>query len=211
MIKGIENLPERIKKHIIDTVKLENRPDENRIWVTEVLYCLRKAYFRRKIPKEITVDKAWHVYRGIVMHEKWESLYDDKDKKIEIPIYKTGACLVGKYDFIDDGILYDLKWVVDAYERFLVGKGACESHVNQIKLYMYYKGLKRGRLIYLMSRVIKVVDVELDENYKPDEFIIRALILWDALKENRPPPKSPYKYECKYCEYKDECIKVDNS
>ena len=74
MIRGIEKLPERIKQHILDTVRQEFTPPDDRIWVTEILYCLRKAWFRRKMPKPIDLHSAWHLYRGIVFHNIWEGL-----------------------------------------------------------------------------------------------------------------------------------------
>ena len=209
MIRGIEKLPERIKQHILDTVRREFTPPDDRIWVTEILYCLRKAWFRRKMPKPIDLHSAWHLYRGIVFHDIWEGLYDDEDKKIEIPIWDTGAVLVAKYDFIEGDTIYDLKWVADAYEKFLAERGASEAHKKQVQIYLYAKKMKKGALIYLMSKGIKIFEFELEDDFDINEFLKRALILWDALRENNPPPKTPGEYECRYCEYKDECIRVD--
>ena len=209
MIKGIEKLPERIKQHILDTVRREFTPPDDRIWVTEVLYCLRKAWFRRKMSKPIDLHSAWHLYRGIIFHNIWEGLYEDTEKKIEIPIWDTGAVLVAKYDFIDNDTIYDLKWVADSYEKFLVERGASKAHKDQVQIYLHAKGMKKGALIYLMSKSVKIFEFELEDDFDINEFLKRALVLWDALRENNPPPRTPNEYECQYCEYKDECIKIE--
>lgn len=209
IVRGIEHLPERIKKHIIDTTKRDYVPPDDRIWVTEVLYCLRKAWFRRKMPKPIDIHSAWHLYRGIIFHNIWEGLYADENKKIEIPIYNTGAVLVAKYDFIEGDTIYDLKWVADGYENYLK-QGPNKSHKEQVQIYLHAKGMKRGGLIYLMSKNVKIFEFELDEDFSIYKYIDRALLLWDALKTNEPPPKTPNRKECAYCEYKDECIRVEN-
>lgn len=211
LVRGIERLPKRIKEHIIDTVKKDYVPPDDRIWVTEILYCLRKAWFRRKMPKPIDIHSAWHLYRGIIFHNIWEGLYDDKEKKIEIPIYNTGAVLVAKYDFIEGDTIYDLKWVADDYEKFLVQRGASKPHKEQVQIYLHAKGMKKGGLIYLMSKSVKVFEFELEEDFNINEFLRRALLLWDALKTNTPAPKTFNPHECIYCEYKDECIKVENN
>ena len=64
-------------------------------------------------------------------------------------------------------------------------------------------------MIYLMSKSVKIFEFELEDDFDINEFLKRALVLWDALRENNPPPRTPNEYECQYCEYKDECIKIE--
>ena len=68
----IELLPEKIKQHILNTVNNQFKKDPDRISVTEILYCLRKAYLRRINPKPIPLNQAWRIYIGTIIHRDLE-------------------------------------------------------------------------------------------------------------------------------------------
>ena len=211
-IKGIDALPDKIKKHILGETSSNYNPPNNRIWVTNIICCLRKAWFRRKFPKRRELQKSWHLYRGNVFHDKWEGLYQDDDKKIDIPLWNSGAILVAKYDFFDEGCIWEMKWVTDAYKDMLDKKGASKEHEKQLQIYLHTWNIEMGKLIYLMSKEVVIVDVPYDDEFDLNELLQRALILFQALEDNTPPPTSTKMagYECGYCEYKDECIKWKN-
>lgn len=205
----LDELPDRIKQHVLDFVNKQYPKDDNRIWVTDILYCLRKAYYRRKNPKPIPLDQAWRMYIGTLIHNDIEGAYNDPDKKFEVPIYNTGAVLVGKYDVLDDDTIYELKVVDSNYKYFLDKKGPSEEYKNQLRIYMHVKGKQQGKLAYLMHKDAIMVPITL-EGFSMDEMLTRAAVLWDALKTNTLPPKTEEAWQCKMCEYREECMKEKN-
>ena len=200
----INQLPDRIKQHILGQVNRMYKRNEDRIWVTDILYCLRKAYFRFRDPKPISLEDAWRIWLGTVIHKELEGLYPGQERKWELGIYNTGAVLVGKYDFMDNNMIYEIKAVGDNYVHYLKKSGPSEEYILQLQLYMYNKGIEDGALLYVMHDGPLMEHVSL-KDFDIHSMLRRALLLVDALRTNTPPKKTDRTFQCKKCEYKDEC------
>lgn len=202
-------VPARIKQEVIDYVTSNYPRSDNRIWVKEILYCLRKAYFRRVLPdKPMDFEGAWRMYLGLVLHRQFEKLYDQRSYRFEMPIEDTGAVLVGKPDIIENGKIADFKIYSDYYEDHLKKEGPNETDLQQLYLYMYHKNISKGALLYPLSKKwIAVQDITLPGDFNIEHYIRRAYILWKAVKDGVAPSKG-YKtgeWECQTCEFLEEC------
>lgn len=207
MTGHFDRLPEPLKEHILESVNKRYPRDPNRIWVTDILYCLRKAWYRHRNPKDIPLEQAWKMHHGNLIHHDFESAYGDQEKW-ELPIYDTGAVLVGKTDSADGTLIVEYKTASDKNDYYLKKEGAKGIHVEQLQLYLHATDRDRGQVIYCMHDHPRVFDVDL-EDFDINEYLQRALLLWDGLQEGTPPPKTDSSWECDYCEYEEECQEVD--
>lgn len=95
-------------------------PRDNIIHMSDVSYCLAKAYLRRHYPDwedrypEQRWDSKRHLARGTVQHAGITSLFPTSEKDVSFPLPGAEASLTGRLDFVDDeGAVYELKWSSD--------------------------------------------------------------------------------------------------
>lgn len=218
---GIENLPAPIKQYMVNS--LENRPSVPHVYhVTEVLYCLKKAYYRRTHPGGLIDDKGvWNIYRGKTFDKLWSPLFKTNQRSYMIErlgyngehIYITGTL-----DFIwidenkpDEKILYDLKMPASTYYK--KGSGAGKFYIQQVQTYLamaHYWGelddVHRCRVLMLAD---DLVIEEVPENDLILERIWdRTLRLDEALATGEPellegPEDKTWECSPKYCDTDD--------
>lgn len=200
----VEELPAPVKQHILEKVTEDFTYDNNHIYVTELLYCLRKAYYTRKIQKPITLDHAWYIYRGNLFDEAWTSLFRQNQIRCTYRIPDVPVVIIGRADFIDeDGAVADLK--THANLRFL--SEPKPEHVTQVLFYAWVNALSKARLYYVDFMNCKRFDINVSENEMRnivDGLVERARRLYRALEQGKPPPREEG-WLCKYCEYRGEC------
>jgi len=206
--RDLEDLPEAIKARIIEATESDYTHRDNSLHVTELVYCLRKAYYRRMAEKEGTKEEKglrerWYLYRGIVFDEAWTGLFARNQVRVTHRI-KHGPTIVGKIDFIDDdGTLYELKTISNDYA---IRDGPKLAHVKQALFYAWIEQAPRVRLVYVHLGGVRIFDLDprlADEVV--EELEMKALKLWHALKSGTPPDPENEPWECKYCEFKDIC------
>ena len=101
MLEDLKELPNPILEHILTTTLEEYEYRNETLHVTELLYCLRKAYLRRThldIEKEL--EQRWYLYRGSVFDRLWCELFPRNQIRITYRI-PNGPTIVGKIDFIN--------------------------------------------------------------------------------------------------------------
>jgi len=176
LLIGLEHLPTPIKQFMLNT--LENRLTLPRVYhVTEILYCLKKAYYRRTYPKTSEIDTRgiWNIYRGNTFDALWSPLFKINQRTYLIenkgfdkkPIYITG-----KLDFIwidetnQEKILYDLKMPSTTYYR--KEEGAGKFYTAQVQTYLSMAHLLNELLDVHRCRVMMLADnlviAEIPEN-----------------------------------------------
>lgn len=216
---GLNDLPSIVKKHIVSSVNREKEGyytvKDNEIHVTELLYCIRKSYFKRTIPKSILLKGAYNMWRGQELDEAWTPLFPDNQQRCTYRIQGIPVTIVGKYDFIDpeDGAIGDLKTVKNLYYCISAPK---MEHVKQIRFYAYLNAISKAKLIYMdygdcVKHDVSVTDSECLEVIRNLE--ITARVLYQALVNKTPPevyPSEERKWLCGEgeeweCEYFREC------
>ncbi|NVM20585.1 MAG: PD-(D/E)XK nuclease family protein [Desulfobacterales bacterium] len=207
---SIDDLPEPIKQRILGKVTRDFKRRHNEVYLTELLYCLRKAYFSRKIGKKITLQHAWYLYRGTLFDEEWTPLFERRQIRCTHRVPDSPVVVVARADFIDDdGAIADLK----TYASLRYLKGPKAEHVKQVLFYSWTNAIDKIRLYYVdfkdckkfdetNSPLMKVTDTAQRELVKEIEG--RAKILYYGLESDTPPSKEE-SWICKSCEYKEEC------
>lgn len=222
---SFEDMPQRIKDHLL---KCANRDmgrtyEDNRLSVTELVGCLRKAYFKRKDPRPVGLDMAFYLRRGILFDEDFTSLFPRNQVRVTHRINDTPIVIAGKFDFINDeneivDVVADLKTMDNLY--WIEKRGPKDSNMKQVIFYCYCEGKDAAELHYVsMGNWIRChVDAgSVAQKDVMDELEQNAKLLYGALVSGTPPEidgdhNEDY-WECQYekngrkikCEYYEVC------
>lgn len=202
----LSDLPDPIKDHILNrTNNEEYTTQQNSYSVTELLYCQRKAYYKRTQPKPQTLESAFNLYRGKVFDNLWSPLFKRNQIRCTHRVPGYPISISGKYDFLtEDGTVTDLKTTKSLY--FV--NGASEEYQKQVRFYAYCNALSKAQIVYIDFGDCKVFPVEVgDCTQLIQELEGKAIQLWSALQTGRAPVKSlaVHDWLCKNCEYSKEC------
>ena len=204
----LDDLPELIKNRIVEATDGKYSHRDGELHVTELVYCLRKAYYRRMLEKsnepapEMDLQHRWYLYRGILFDEDWTGLFERNQVRVTHRV-RGGPTIAGRIDFIDGDTVWDLKTISNGYA---VRDGPKPAHVKQVLFYSWVENMPNAGLIYLHLGGVKIF--RLDTRYAEavvEELEEKARVLYEALKKAEPPEPFNEPWECKYCEFRDIC------
>ena len=229
---GMENLPTPIVDHLREALG-GDRPNYDHVYhVTEVLYCLRKAYYNRVSTgkKEFDLESLWNIYRGATFDALWSPLFDTNQENYKITrtneqgrtVTRTGT---SDFNWIDEesmeGVLYDLKMPKNLY--FKKKNGAGKFYTEQVQTYLgmahelgKHQNIHRCRVLMLADDL--VIDEIPENDGMLDVVFERAFALDKALEEVDPDnlvgPEEKWECNSKYCpgdvKYRLKCIDFPN-
>jgi CRISPR/Cas system-associated exonuclease Cas4 (RecB family) len=198
----IDMLPEPIWKKIVeDTAGYE--PEIGTYHVSELIYCLRKAYFRRMYRDQITLNPTlrWYYYRGLLFDKIWTKCFDLN----QVPVQKVCGeyTIIGRIDFIYENKIYELK------TSFYLPKEPSVKHLAQVNCYSAMSGIKEARLLYIsFSGYPRIFTVDTSNSQDILNLVsLHAGILHGCLKDKNPPAPNNEEWECRNCEVKEICQK----
>ena len=171
------------------------------IHVTDLIYCLREAYFRRVSPKPLTEDQLSFFLDGSRRHEALQYL---SGVECEKPV--RGLGIVGTVDIFGN---------VPIEFKTTRGSGIPKHYLKQLGYYCVLSGSQSGILVIqrLNNRdnppfEFYRIEYTRDELLEmAGEIVHRRTILEKALKEGSPEglPKSEESWKCSRCLWRDEC------
>ena len=189
----VEN-PE-IERYVLDRLK-SVRTDKH-VHVTDLIYCLRKAWYRIK-GVEPMIDDSSIIATGFGrgMHDILEVA-----PLKEIPVEKDG--IYGSIDMIADRVteIKTTRYRLDIKEPW----------IKQIMSYLYMKGETEADVIVVDVARKKVKGYRIifdnDELERHWRWMInRKRELEMYLEKDEPPPSTPvYSWECDFCPYRHVC------
>ena len=201
---------ELIEKALMRAYEEESRPQSpiNEIHVSEITYCLRKAYYVRKERVTPPLEKVTVLNIGRAMHLLIEKYIDSKrnvEYEVEVKYPFREITVIGTIDLIVDNTIIELKTVsrkpkevyqhhysqVNAYHFMLREK---RKDINEVAYIVYIN--KRNGEIYVYTVIPNLNDFMLT--------LLRAYQLYHHLISNEPP-KPEYTYLCNFCEYRMVC------
>ncbi len=202
----LEELPKPIKDQIMRSANSDDYVSKpNTYSVTELLYCVRKSYYKRTQPKPMVLEQAFNLYRGKVFDNLWTPLFKHNQVRSTYRCRNIPITISGKYDFIDEnGVLVDLKTTKSLY--FINEPGL--EYVKQVRFYAWLNSIEKARVLYIDFGNAKAFDVEVGNcTTLLDELEAQATKLYYALKEGKPPERSLLipNWLCEKCDYKQEC------
>ena len=202
---GLDDLPQPIKDHILRNTNGEdyqNKP--NTYSLTELLYCIRKAYYKRTNPKPHTIESAFNIYRGKLFDNAWSPLFTHNQVRSTHRCKNIPITISGKYDFLtQDGILTDLKTTKSLY---FVNEPS-EEYKTQVRFYAWLNSIEKAQIVYIDFGDCKVFPVEVgDCTQLLNDLEAKATQLYFALHQQKAPIKGVCaEWLCKKCEYQTEC------
>jgi len=200
----LNDLPEQIKLHIVKSVNgddYHNKP--NTFSLTELLYCVRKSFYRRKIPRDLDLESSFNIYRGKVFDNLWCGLFQHNQVRSTYRCRHIPITISGKYDFItSNNVLTDLKTTKSLYYI----KEPSEEYKKQVRFYAWLNSLDKAQIIYIDFGDCKVFPVEVGDCTELfEELEDKAAQLYFALENCVPPVKGADGWMCKKCEYAENC------
>jgi len=216
------NFDELIKNY----VNREEKPRKiGRYYPSEIGGCLRKLWFSYKYPKKVKTDLLKIFEIGNIVHNfVVDVLKSEKNPSVEL-LSAEEPFLVKMKDFIISGRIDDLILVKSSNKKVMIEvksigdinsiKTAKPQHRMQLQLYMFATKIRNGVILYIDKKNLKskVFTIPYDES-EALYVLERFSLLHKHLKEGTPPkpeakldPKKSW--ICQYCEYKDECNKLD--
>ena len=202
----LDDLPQPIKDHILRNANGEDYHSKpNTYSLTELLYCTRKAYYRRTCPKPTELESAFNMYRGKVFDNLWSPLFQHNQVRTTHRCRNIPITISGKYDFLTtDNILTDLKTTKSLY---FVNEPS-EEYKTQVRFYAWLNSIDKAQIVYIDFGDCKVFPVEVGDCTQLLEDLERkAEVLYFALRDKTVPykPLTSPEWLCKKCEYKEEC------
>jgi len=212
---GLEHVPAPIVEHVRRVVG--ERPNLPKVYhITEVCYCLRKAFFKRLFP-----DKAWrhlcgnlkslfNIYRGRLFDDVWTRQF--KVNQRTLLVRGKGVFIVGTLDFVWDGVLYDLKVPNSTFYKKRNGAGL--GYRRQVQAYLAMAHSKGQLLDVHRCCVMMYAEDMVFDWVEPDDKILdwileRAQRLDEALEKSDVSglegPEMGWECNPDYCPFVREC------
>jgi len=218
---GFEHLPTPIAEHLRKSRHFR-RSIPHVYHVTELIYCLRKAFGRRVgLPENglrgKDVKSSWNMYRGNTYDNRWSPLFDVSQHNVFSTrkafdgkdIHITGTLDFMWYDETTmEPILYDLKMPASVYYKKQSGAGV--HYVHQVLTYLAMAHAQGDFLDVSKARVLMLADDVVIEEVEGRDSILdwiwdRTILLDQAIRTNDPSIlKGPeLGWECNnlYCEH----------
>jgi len=222
-----------VKRYIISQT-MSGEYSDDKIYVSELGFCIRKAWFKRKMPKEIDFNTALKMLIGSLFHEIIEKNYNETEKSAVATIHVDGKKVEirGRIDAVVGNGIIDFKSKDGRGLSRIKENGPSRYDEKQIKFYARAGGYKKALLQYYQ------IDpkISIDDMTNPKEFISRlkekisrairepitfevdvenadvtkeyeklATVLYKSLIKNEPPAFEPKKWMCTNCEYRHIC------
>jgi len=185
--------------------------------ISLVPYCLRKQWYVYNNVKMPVNEELLRIFGiGELFHEFVEKIAKERygssvRTEVDVKIDLNGFSLVGRADLIIGDVVYELKTVKSLWYRTREGNfremDLKKEHVEQLNCYLKGLGLKKGIVVYIDKRDLKMKQHEV--RFSPrlwNRTVEKVRRLHRFLLENTPPLVK-FGWECRMCEYKWLCFK----
>ena len=211
---------------ITNYIKSERKPKViGRYYPSEIGSCLRKIWFSYKYPKETKDSLLKIFFIGELIHNFVADVFkSEKNPSVDLVGEEVPFELKMK-DYIISGRVDDIILLKPENKKVLIEvksignlngiKDAKAQHKMQLQLYMFATKIREGLILYVDKKNMKskIFNIKYDEG-KALSILERFSILHNYLLDDIiPEPEAKINPEmswmCRYCEYKDECNKID--
>jgi CRISPR-associated exonuclease Cas4 len=216
----LDDLPHPIKKMMLD--EANNKDDyqsmPNCYHITELVGCIRKAYYRKTLPKkDLNLETAKNFHRGNTWDKDFCRCFKHNQVRVTHRCQKVPISISGHFDFLNEDnptepIITDLKSPKTLFYIEREGKPS-EQYRKQVLFYCWCSAISKGAILYWDGHKALTYPVEATDeacHLLIDELETKSLMLYMALRTGKPPNKDAYiiePWECQYCNYQEECNK----
>ena len=209
---GYEYLPEPIVEFLKKKILRGPRRVKPHVYhVTQLITCLRKAYYSRTHPGSFNPDTKglWNMHRGNTFDREWCKLFDIYQRNYKV--HRLGVTITGTLDFVydpgdgDGDILYDLKMPTSTFWKKKDGAG--RNYRRQVATYLAMAHANGDLLHIHRARVLMVAEDVIITEVKEwsgmlDKWLWpRAFKLDSALEKEDPGDLTGAEegWECNFC------------
>lgn len=209
-VKKFESL---MRAKLIDEHIRRDGWDRPNLWVTELIYCLRKSYYSRKKYK-VEVSKLYNFsYLSLIqavgneVHKFIQKIYafDNVEKKIVSKTYGV----TGKADAIRDNFVLDFKTIDEnkftgSYKKEDYYQGLIYAYILNTE---YNYSIDTITIVYILRNLKNVYSFDLPvDNKKGKSLLQNALLLHKCLNDNKVPDIiGSTEEQCRFCPYITYC------
>ncbi len=198
-----------IHRWLLEAVKLRTRVDIDStvVHISEVTSCLRRAYYCRTRPLQLSPANALKLL-GSEVHEALQEVLRRRGYEVEfqVAIVAGGVRLVGHADAYHP----EKQHVLEFKTVSKIPQRPYDNHIKQLQAYVALTHSEIGYLVYISRNNgdIKVFEVK-PSKYILRELIERARLLSTSLIRHEPPmpEQGPL---CNYCEFRFLCFRGDS-
>jgi hypothetical protein len=217
---AIDDLPNPIKEALLNEANgIDNyEAMPNSYHITELVGCIRKAYFRKTLPKKpINLETANNFHRGKLWDKDFCSRFRHNQIRVTYRCQKVPISISGHFDFLNQDdpqnpVITDLKAPKTLFYIERDGKPS-EHYRQQVLFYCYCTAISKGAVMYWDGAKPLTFPIEVTTetcNKLIEELETKSSLLYFAIKSNKSPPRqccNPESWECSYCEFSLECKK----
>lgn len=181
------------------------KPREPReLYVTEVIGCLRKAYFNVKFNANPVVESSDAVFGKLVHLALPVILKDILKAEFEVPMEHdlgNGWILRGRADAVTEDAVYEFKFSSPYSD-------VKPLYYLQVNTYAHLLDKNEFYLIIIDKRTLNVDVTKGQTDDKAfDTVVERAKTVLDSLKADKPPFGPNFQWECNGCPYNIICLR----
>lgn len=212
-------LKELIDQFYKDRFKEKDRERGTKFYVTDVGKCPRAVYFKfKKYPRKEPDPRVLRIFdHGDYVHLRIMSTLFSlgivRAAEIRIPPQELISGIADAILGIE-GKPYILDIKSSSQHKFDKLLSPEPDHLKQIQLYLHYFKIPQGILLYedKNSQELKEFIVEYDPRLVQDTLRKLEILKEQIEKDIIPPiPKDIESWRCEYCEYREECQKIESS
>ncbi len=176
----------------------------NIVFVTELTQCLRKSWFNRAFSSPPGDEKIVVLVLGDDVHYLMNTQFPLGEGEYSVEKEYKGVIIKGRIDRVVGDVIVEFKTASRLPDE------PYEMHLDQLQLYLWLSGRKRGFIVYVSKTngKIKVFEIDRDDE-RIDILLEKALAFSNCLKEGKAPLPEPG-WLCKVCEYVEHCS-IDKS
>jgi CRISPR/Cas system-associated exonuclease Cas4 (RecB family) len=201
-MKIVEN--EELKNYFVEKLQEKSAPVRTEIHVSDLTYCLRKAYFRKYANRKLSEQQLIFFLDGHQRHEGLQSLV--KDVEAEKTVKKYGV--VGHIDLASNNPI-EIKTT-----RSRPRSNKPPHYFKQMAYYCLLTNSSKCSLItqYINDGLITFEDIEFS-NEELDQYLKEMLDSRDRLQrayDTLNPKLLPFleDWQCNHCEFISYCTKL---
>jgi CRISPR/Cas system-associated exonuclease Cas4 (RecB family) len=202
-MKVVENI--ELKNHFVQKLQEKSAPIREDIHVSDLTFCLRKAYFRKFENRHLSEQQLIFFLDGHQRHEGLQSLVADLEAEKEIRKYGV----VGHIDIASSHPI-EIKTT-----RARPSGRKPEHYFRQMAYYCLLTGSSKSGLItqYINDGLVTFEDIEFTEP-ELDRYLQEMLDARDKLKrayDTKNPRILPFlgDWQCDHCEFYQTCSKLN--
>lgn len=209
-------LKELINQHYADKVK--NRKQDH-FYITDAGKCPRQVFFKFKdYPRKEPEPRVMRIFdHGDYTHLRLSSVLFSlgivRAVEVDIPpqsnIHGRADAIIGI-----EGKPYVVDFKTCSHFKFTKMNQPQPDNAKQLQLYLHYFKIPQGILLYEDKNTQEIKEFVVDYDKESAQDILNKFEKLKQQIENDEIPSVPKdieKWRCKYCDYREECQKIEKS